>query len=183
MKKIMILLLLFVGMAPFSVQAHTTLTSSNPAEGEVLAVQPDQIELIFGTVIEEGSSMTLEGPETPVEIENITISDNVMAGTISEELPNGQYIIVWKIIGADGHPIEGQIPFGVDAEVPAEEAADEEAPEEEIIEEEPVAQEENEAAENTESEGENSNVWITVLIAAAIILLAVGMAKLLKNKR
>lgn len=191
MRKVAILLILFISLVPFTVMAHTTLTESNPSEGEVLSTQPENIELEFGTVIEEGSSMTLSGPEASIELGEITVSDNIMTGEVTNELPNGQYIIDWKIIGEDGHPIEGQILFGVDVEAPQEEVAEEPA-EEEPAEEEPAIEEESdetaenetaEAAETAQSEEENSNVWVTVLIVAAIILVAAGMVKLMKNKR
>jgi|SRR5690606_4099856 len=186
MRKVAILLILFISLVPFTVMAHTTLTESNPSEGEVLSTQPENIELEFGTVIEEGSSMTLSGPEASIELGEITVSDNIMTGEVTNELPNGQYIIDWKIIGEDGHPIEGQILFGVDVEAPQEEVAEEPAEEEPAIEEESDETAENEtaeAAETAQSEEENSNVWVTVLIVAAIILVAAGMVKLMKNKR
>ncbi|GKW45523.1 copper resistance protein CopC [Planococcus sp. NCCP-2050] len=181
MRKVAILLILFIFLVPFTAMAHTTLTASNPSEGEVLSTQPEKIELEFGTVIEEGSSMTLSGPEDSIELSEITVADNIMTGEVTNELPNGQYIIDWKIIGEDGHPIEGQILFGVDVEAPQEEASEETAEEESAIEEE--SGETAEAAETAQSEEENSNVWVTVLIVAAIILVAAGMVKLMKNKR
>lgn len=186
MRKVAILLILFISLVPFTVMAHTTLTESNPSEGEVLSTQPENIELEFGTVIEEGSSMTLSGPEASIELGEITVSDNIMTGEVTNELPNGQYIIDWKIIGEDGHPIEGQILFGVDVEAPQEEIAEETPEEEPAIEKESDETAENEtaeAAEAAQSEEENSNVWVTVLIVAAIILVAAGMVKLMKNKR
>lgn len=186
MRKVAILLILFISLVPFTVMAHTTLTESNPSEGEVLSTQPENIELEFGTVIEEGSSMTLSGPEASIELGEITVSDNIMASEVTTQLPNGQYIIDWKIIGEDGHPIEGQILFGVDVEAPQEEIAEETPEEEPAIEKESDETAENEtaeAAETAQSEEENSNVWVTVLIVAAIILVAAGMVKLMKNKR
>lgn len=186
MRKVSILLLLSIFLLPFTAMAHTTLTTSNPSEGEVLSAQPEKIELVFGTVIEEGSSMTLKGPEASIEFDEIAVSDNIMTGQLASELPNGQYVIDWKIIGEDGHPIEGQILFGVDIEVPQEETIDQEAAEQEAVDESVTETEENEtaeAAETNQDEEESSNVWATVLIVAAIVLVAAGMIKLLKNKR
>ncbi|CEG21834.1 Copper resistance protein C precursor [Planococcus massiliensis] len=183
MKKIVIMSILFIFILPFTALGHTTLTASNPAEGEVLSVQPEKIELEFGTVIEEGSSMTLKGPEASVELSEISVSDNLMTGEVTGELPNGQYIIDWKIIGEDGHPIEGQILFGVDVEAPEEEVSEEAAEEEPAVEEETAEKEMAETAETAQSEDESSNNWVTVLIVAAIILVAAGMMKLMKNKR
>ncbi len=181
MNKIVTLLLLLLVITPLSTQAHTTLTSSTPAEGEVLQVQPKEIELVFGTVIEEGSSMVLEGAEQNYDVENISINENVMTGSLTEELPNGQYIIVWKIIGEDGHPIEGQVPFGIKAE----ELAEEEPAESETPEEEAAAKQQTESPEvneTVEDGGEGSGLLSTVLLIAAAVLIGFSLYKLLKKK-
>lgn len=186
MKKIIVAALLLVFGMPFTAHAHTALTSSNPAEGERLAETPEELELVFGTIIEEGSTMTLEGPETDVALGNISISENVMKALISEELVNGQYIISWKIIGEDGHPIEGEILFSLEA-APAEEAAAEEPAEEstgeavkqEASQAEPAAQQQKAAAEAKEG----GSLLTILLIIAVIALIGFGSVLLVKKKR
>lgn len=183
MKKIIILALLCVLAMPLTALAHTTLTESNPAEGEVLTEVPKSIELTFGTAIEEGSTMELQGENSTYTFENISVSDNNLSGAVNEELGNGQYIIVWKIIGEDGHPIEGEIPFGIDAEPAAEEPVVEEpvAEEEPALEEEPAAEESVPQGEETEA-AEEGSLWITVLIAALAIIIIFGIIKLVKKR-
>ena len=181
MNKIVIILLVLTFIIPLSAQAHTTLTTSTPAEGEVLLTQPKQLELVFGTVIEEGSAMELEGPTQKYEVENISINENIMTGSLDEELPNGQYMISWKIIGEDGHPIEGQVPFSLNAETVSEEPpAKSDAPEEE-----PAAEPQTESPEATESADNSqggSGLLPTVLLVAAVVLVGFGLYKLLKKK-
>ena len=180
MKKIVILALLCIFAMPLTALGHTTLTESNPAEGEVLAEIPKNIELTFGTVIEEASTMELQGENSTYTFENISVSDNILSGTVNEDLENGQYIIVWKIIGEDGHPIEGEIPFGIDAEPAAEEPVAEEEP---ALEEQPAAEESVSQDEEAEvDEDGSSSPWITVLIAALAIIIIFGIIKLVKKK-
>lgn len=178
MKKIIILALLCVLAMPLTALGHTTLTESNPAEGEVLAEVPKSIELTFGTAIEEGSTMELQGENSTYTFENISVSDNILSGTVNEDLGNGQYIILWKIIGEDGHPIEGEIPFGIDAEPAAEEPVAEEEP---VLEEQPAAEESVPQDEETEV-AEDGSLWITVLIAALAIIIIFGIIKLVKKR-
>lgn len=189
MKKIIVAALLLVFGMPFTAHAHTALTSSNPAEGERLAETPKELELVFGTIIEEGSTMTLKGPETDVALDNISISENVMKALINEELVNGQYIISWKIIGEDGHPIEGEILFSLEAS-PAEETASEESAEEStggaVQQEasqaepaEPAAQQQRAADE----EKEGGSLLTILLIIAVIALIGFGSILLIKKKR
>lgn len=173
MKKIIPALLLLIVAMPFQVNAHTALTASSPTEGEVLTESPNELKLTFATVIEEGSSMTLSGPEAQVEISEISIEGNVMKGAISKEMMNGSYIITWKIIGEDGHPIEGEIPFSLEA---AAEAEVEQPVQEEAAAAPPVV---DTAEEQTEDEG----VLTILLLIAITVLVGFGSVLLIKMKR
>ncbi|MBB5179564.1 hypothetical protein HNQ44_000988 [Planomicrobium koreense] len=177
MKKIIVAALLLMLVMPFTAHAHTALTSSNPAEGQKLAEAPKELELAFGTIIEEGSTMTLKGPETDVALDDISISENVMKGLINEELMNGQYIISWKIIGEDGHPIEGEILFSLEA--PSAEEPAEEVVEEEAAQAEPAADQQRAAVD----EEEGGSLLTILLIVAAVILIGFGAVLLIKKKR
>ncbi|MDQ0429478.1 methionine-rich copper-binding protein CopC [Planomicrobium stackebrandtii] len=185
MKKIITLLVLAIFSLPLIGQAHTTLSSSSPAEGEVMVEPLEEVVLTFGTVIEQGSSMTLESEGTTYEFDEITLSDSVMTGSLSEELPNAAYTIRWEIIGADGHPIEGEVPFELNVEAVAEEPAAEEAETEEeptteeaVVETETPAEEEN-AVQPAEDEG---NSIITVFLVAALLAVVFIAYRLLKKK-
>lgn len=184
MKKILIVLLLSMFALPMVGQAHTTLSSSTPAEGEVIVEPIEEVVLTFGTVIEEGSTMTLESGGNSYEFDEIAVADETMTGEITEELPNGAYTIRWNIIGVDGHPIEGQVPFELDIEAEEEPVAEEEEPvaEEPVAEEEtPAAEEETpQASENAEEDG--GNPIITILLVVALLVIAFGAYKLLKKK-
>ena len=176
LKKIFVLLFL-IFIIPFSTLAHTTLLSSTPAEGENLTEALKEAELVFGTRIEEGSTMTIEGENGSFEFDSIAIEGDTMNGIFSETSENGSYRILWNIIGEDGHPIEGEIAFGVTveeeeapvaaetAEEPAEESA---APSEEVAEQQPE---------------EGGNLLVTILLVAAAVLVVYGIFKLLKKKK
>ena len=59
-----------------------------------------------------------------VALGNFVIEDDEMWATFLQPLENGDYKVEWKIIGADGHPIEGEFSFSVNVpitEAPAEE--------------------------------------------------------------
>lgn len=184
MEKIIAAMLFLMLAMPFTAQAHTALTSSNPSQGEQLAETPKELELVFGTVIEEGSTMTLKGPEMDVAIEDILIAENVMKGSITDGLENGQYIISWKIIGEDGHPIDGELVFSVNA--PASEEAAAPSPEEPAAEEPAAAEPVEAASENlaaaTEAT-EDSGVLTMLLLIAITVLVGFGSVLLIKMKR
>lgn len=178
-KKFFVLLFLIISI-PFSVQAHTTLLSSTPAEGENVTEALKEVELVFGTKIEEGSTMTVEGESGSFEFTNIAITDDTMTGDFNETLSNGSYLILWNIIGEDGHPIEGEIAFGVSVE--AEEEAATAPVETEEAEElaDPIVEPAEEATEADAEDG--GNLMVTILLILAAVLVVYGIYKLLLKK-
>src|SRR4051812_26388219 len=108
-----------------SALAHTGLESSTPQNGDIVNEELKQITLTFEGKVEQGSTFELQnatGKSLPVE--NISLSENQIVGNFANPLENGEYLVNWKIIGADGHPIEGEFSFSVDVpitKVPAEE--------------------------------------------------------------
>ena len=182
MKKIIMLFIVAIFSMPLIGQAHTTLSTSSPAEGTVVVEPLDEVVLTFGTVIEEGSVMTLESEGTTYEFDEIVILDGVMTGTLAEELPNAAYIIRWEIIGADGHPIEGEVAFELNVEAAAEEPAAEET--EKSTEEEPAVETAAPAAEEkaVQTEEDEGNPLITVFLVIALLAIAFIAYRLLKRK-
>lgn len=129
--------------------------------------------------------MVLEGPSGTVELAEVSIAGNVMFGTLEGELANGEYTISWKIIGADGHPIEGEVPFSVEMEtVEAEPEAEE--PAEEAIEEpeaeEPEAEETAEMATSA-ADNETEGGFLTIGLVILLVVLAGAVVLLLVKKK
>ncbi|MEH7252891.1 copper resistance protein CopC [Neobacillus niacini] len=113
MKKLILFLLCTIMFVPTIVSAHTSLSSSNPAEGQVVTEALEQITLTYATTIEELSTMNLLKDGNKLSFEEIKIDNKQMIGTISKPLENGSYTIQWNIVGEDGHPIKGEINFVV----------------------------------------------------------------------
>ncbi|PSL25077.1 hypothetical protein B0H99_12228 [Planomicrobium soli] len=179
MKKTILASLFLILALPFSVQAHTTLTASTPSEGEMIEEALEEVQLTFGTVVEQESTMTIEGENKSYQFKNITVTENRMTGTLEEDLANGAYTVQWKIIGADGHPIEGEIPFGMNIENAEEPVVEDEA----TADEEPVVESEKPEEQAAADGEEKSNTLVTVLIAAAVLLIVAGMFSLFKKKQ
>lgn len=181
-KKFFVVVFLLL-LVPFSVQAHTTLLSSTPAEGENIMEALKEVQLVFGTKIEEGSTMSIEGESGSFEFDRIAVGDDSLVGTLNEALPNGSYRIRWNIIGEDGHPIEGEITFGVSIEIEEEKeevtpaVVSEKAEEPEAT---TIAASEKVAETQTESD---SNLLVTILLVLAAILVVYGIYKLLLKKK
>ncbi|RFU66121.1 copper resistance CopC family protein [Bacillus sp. V59.32b] len=144
--------------------AHTGLKDSSPKNQEIVTEELKTITLTFETKIELSSTFELGNSNgEPIPIDDISLNENQMVGNLSSPLDNGSYQVNWKIIGADGHPIEGKFSFQVDvptAEPPAEEPK------------EPEQATENETTKESNSEGINEqNELPSYVIPAAIGLL------------
>lgn len=182
---VMAVLLIF----PNAVMAHTHMTSSLPEEGSTVTEPLKTIELTFDTQIEPLSSMKLvkDGSEVPVEVK---AEGEKLVGTPQNELENGAYTAEWKIIGEDGHEMEGTLSFNVQQEAEEAPQTDEEAPQ---TEEEPEdsGKSEGEAAKeqpadeqtgSAEASEENSSV-MPIALAAIGVLAVIFIISLMRKKR
>lgn len=109
----------------FSTQAlaHTTLKSSTPSEGQILTQSINEVTLNFGAKVEQTSTLeVLKTNGEAVSLQSVSTGDDLMTGIFQEPLENGEYLVKWKIIGADGHPINGEYSFTIET---AEQAAEE----------------------------------------------------------
>jgi len=114
LKKISTLALLLLFTFVPSALAHTGLESSVPHDGEVITENISTVSLTFNTTIEDISTfkVTKESGQAISLAEHI-VKEREMIGTLSSPLQDGAYIVTWKIIGEDGHPIEKSYSFSV----------------------------------------------------------------------
>lgn len=181
MKKIILMTIACLFLFSTQAFAHTGLESSDPAQGTTVTQSLDEITLTYMTKIEETSSFELvNASNESMDITNLAVNDNVMTGNVEGNLENGPYKIVWKIVGIDGHPIEGEVDFVLNAPI-TEDTVDETATETveetkvtetEVTEEEPAA-EETASAESEEDKGSNTGliIGIVIVLAAAIFFM------------
>lgn len=118
MKKLMSFLAVtfLVGALASNTYAHSHLTGSYPQEGERVTEEVKSITLDFDGEIMEGSFIELTSTEgESFDVSNIDIADGKLSATLANPLPNGEYKVKWSIISADGHPLEGEYGFTLNA--------------------------------------------------------------------
>jgi copper resistance protein C len=114
MKKIFISFMFLFVLLATNVFAHTGIKDSYPQKNEVVTTPLSEIRLGFQTKIEIGSSFELKNDRSEnVKPDHLSIEKTLLRGTFQEPLANGGYTLYWSIIGADGHPIKGEIPFEI----------------------------------------------------------------------
>lgn len=98
--------------------AHAYIKVSSPLENEQLEKPPDKITIQFNETIlkthhslkvYDSSGKRVDKNDWHVDSEDATIFEC----SVKDHLPNGVYRIRWKVISADGHPVEGVIPFQI----------------------------------------------------------------------
>lgn len=191
LKKLSLLTIIFFIGFVNNAFAHTGLESSIPQNGQVIKEELKQITLNFETKVEQNSTFELKysnGDTIPVE--NITLSEFQMVGSLINPLENGTYQINWKIIGADGHPIEGELSFSVD--VPVSETAPENTEEPQSQPDGAVNTENTETNEDTETriETEQEDVqqnklpsYVIPSIIGILIVIVIGSFLLILKRK
>ena len=117
MKKLFLILFLLFLISPAS--AHTSLVSSLPESGAVLNEVPSEVQLMFN------EDLLLIDTKNPNRIEVINGVGQVVSGMTMVEgpeiytpldlsfEPSGEYTVKYRVVSADGHPIEGDHQFTV----------------------------------------------------------------------
>ncbi|MET8522075.1 copper resistance protein CopC [Nocardioides sp. NPDC004968] len=105
-----------LGISP--AQAHASLIGTNPEEGAVLEQAPETITFTFDEAVTlppagvtvydaKGEEVTSEATASGTEMQV------ALAGASS--LGDGTYVVAWRAVSADGHPISGSLTFAVGA--------------------------------------------------------------------
>lgn len=92
--------------------AHSELLSSSPADGEALDVPPANVTLQFNEAISPaGLQVVAQGPQGPVTLGTPIIEGASVITPWPADAPGGDYRFAYRVVSADGHPIDGSISF------------------------------------------------------------------------
>lgn len=110
------LLLLGLLVLPSSPAAgHSALQSADPVPGSTTDQPVQTLTLVFAQPVDVlPDSVQVNGPEGGLlEIgESTRAADGVtVTATLTNPLPGGTSIVAWRVIGGDGHPIQGTYPL------------------------------------------------------------------------
>lgn len=149
---------LFAG--PGTALAHNVLLNTDPADGATASTGPQQVRLSFNEpVLPRYNTVTVVGPgqtywsDAPPQIEGSNVIEPV-----HELGPAGVYVVSYRILSNDGHPVEGRVTFtltkpgnGIPVPPPA-----------------------NVAAAPSQANG-GTSIWPWLLAAVVLVAVAVGV--------
>lgn len=155
--------------------AHNTLISSDPAEGAQLESAPSTITLTFDQAVQEGdvNEVAVTGPDGGQYAEGtVRVERNVVTAPVRPLGPAGEYVIGYRILSADGHPVSEEIRFTLtqagqgtgSPQPPSSVAAAPDTPQ--------TQANQGEAADSSSG----VPVWVWIVLAAALLVAGVTVA-------
>lgn len=94
--------------------AHAELVSTTPADGARLDTAPEAVQLTFseGVSATLGAVRVLDRTGSRVDRGGVEVGDGVVTVAL-RDLADGAYIVAWRVVSADSHPIHGSFTFTV----------------------------------------------------------------------
>lgn len=111
-----LLALVLVGAGATPAAAHASLVGSSPADGDELAEPPTEVTLDFseGVSAELGGVRVLDASGQRVDLGAVDQpSDRRLVTKLAGDLADGTYLVSYRVISADGHPVTGAVVFAV----------------------------------------------------------------------
>lgn len=110
---------LFVLVAtPGVASAHASLVSTSPSNGSSEAVGPSRVLLDFngGVSASPGGVRVFDSQARRVDdgrVSSVPGDDSRVVAELPGPLPDGGYVVTWRVVSADSHPIHGAFTFTV----------------------------------------------------------------------
>lgn len=102
--------------------AHAELETSNPEANSVIGAAPEVVSLTFAEQLmviegepEANQAQVTDGSNMRVDNGDFQVNGNVLTVSLKPGLPDDAYTITYRVVSADGHPIEGLVDFEVSA--------------------------------------------------------------------
>ena len=109
--------LVLLGLAAPEASAHAALLRTTPGDSEILQTGPPEVTLTFGETVGIGLGQlkVLSADGKRVDSGAPTQSDRgtVVHVPVQSGLADGSYVVVWRVVSADSHPVSGAFTFSV----------------------------------------------------------------------
>lgn len=170
---------------------HAGLAFSNPEDGAVLEIAPEEVVLTFTEELLSDlvEISVLDADDNPVVVTEV--AQTPPPGTDVKlpwptDLPPGEYSVAFRVVSADGHPVTGRVTFSYAQQRDvAEESTPSQAPSVDESTSEPTVEPTPEETADATSEAtfeeivpaedEPSNSLIGPLLIAAAVIVGIGV--------
>ena len=114
-----ILAALFVLATAAPALAHDALKSSDPAKDATVKAL-DEVTLEFTGSVRMPFVIVRGAGEVQFQAGKPDLDGPVVTQKLKGELSDGKYVIAYRVVSSDGHPIEGEVPFTVKGATPSQ---------------------------------------------------------------
>jgi len=99
--------------------AHAVLLERYPAENASLPSAPDEVRLRFDEAVSPISVRVLDASGRPVAgPEDVSETDKTVHVRLPQNLPAGSYVVTYRVVSADSHPVAGSFVFAIGPAAP-----------------------------------------------------------------
>src|SRR5262249_3213972 len=114
MRAIGFVLALLAALAPAAgAFAHASLIRSDPTDRAVVAQAPSMLALTFNEPVSPLVVRLVSPTGEATELKDVVANDARLMIPLPEGLTVGTYLLSWRVISADGHPVGGALTFSV----------------------------------------------------------------------
>lgn len=106
-------LLLMALLLPIQARSHASLLETRPASGMVLDEPPPMVSLRFSEPVSPVRVQLLDGNGNPITLTQADSENNTLNYTAEFMPGDGQYLLSYRVLSMDAHPISGSVGFVV----------------------------------------------------------------------
>ncbi|BCL13252.1 copper resistance CopC family protein [Micromonospora sagamiensis] len=94
--------------------AHARLVTTSPAEGSTISTPLETVEFTFDDRVRERFvTIVVAGPEGRSYLRGAVEVDQFRLRQPVYPTGSGSYRVAWRVVGSDGHPVQGEFRFQV----------------------------------------------------------------------
>ncbi|MFN2539623.1 MAG: copper resistance CopC/CopD family protein [Mycobacteriales bacterium] len=109
--------LVLLGVAAPDALAHAALLKTTPQDSQILESAPREVTLTFGEDVSIGLGqlkvLTAEGTRVDTGVPTQSSGGSVVHIPLSSGLGQGSYVVLWRVVSADSHPVSGAFTFSI----------------------------------------------------------------------
>ena len=109
--------LLLLGFAAPEALAHAALLRTTPGDSEILQSGPKEVTLTFGEDVGIGLGqlkvLSADGRRVDTGAPSQSDHATVVHIPLLSGIPEGTYVVIWRVVSADSHPVSGAFTFSV----------------------------------------------------------------------
>ncbi|CAN7494308.1 copper resistance CopC/CopD family protein [Neorhizobium sp. LjRoot104] len=93
--------------------AHASLNTTEPRDGSVVSTAPRVITLTFSEPVSPTSLKLTRPDRSTATLKSFVLKDRAVEIMPPGDLSDGSYILSWRVVSEDGHPIGGSVVFSI----------------------------------------------------------------------